>query len=109
MNKKSVMIQKIKFCKKFDIFGWQFSETCLRMHTFNKIRLSNLSNIQRLLTLPSFTNRYFNKPKNLKNLPQKIIYKDYSKFDSKCYVNDIEKNIPSNENSLDKLNVNICN
>ena len=40
-KKKSVMIQKIKCCKKFDFFGRQFSETCLRMHTFNKIPLSN--------------------------------------------------------------------
>ena len=40
-----------------------------------------------------------------KLLPQKIIYRDYSKFDSKCYVNDFEKNIPSNENNLEKLNV----
>ena len=39
--------------------------------------------------------------------PQKIIYRDYSKFDSKCYVNDIEKNIPSNENNLENLNLNL--
>ena len=35
------MIQKIQFCKKFDIFGGQFSETCVRMQTFDMIPLSN--------------------------------------------------------------------
>ena len=37
--------------------------------------------------------------------PQKIIYGDYLKFDSKCYVNDIEKNVPSYKNNLQKLNI----
>ena len=39
--------------------------------------------------------------------PQKIIYRNYSKFNSNDFVNDIERKIPQDENNLTRLNGNL--
>ena len=38
---QSVFIQKVRFRKKFDIFGGQFNETCVWIQTFQTIPMSD--------------------------------------------------------------------